>query len=132
MHFPDNKVDIITEENCIRVTIQMVHPKWISSILLGIACILFLILIASLSFFQLLQLMGPGALILSSVWLFFIYRIGKVACWHRYGQEFYLIADLAFTHQRSYGFYTTDLTSIKDVSYQIGFQETSEVSTQEK
>lgn len=126
MKLPSNSVQIDFLTDSIRLSIKMVHQKWISALLFCIILILVLLLLIGLGYFNLLQLIGPGALFLTGIWLFFIYRIAKVACWHRYGQEDYMIADLAFSHQRSYGIYTSEIKSVTDVGYQIRFQETTE------
>lgn len=131
MQLPNNQVAVRVENDCIRITIFMVHPRWISNLLFVVALLLTGLLMLGLVYFNLLEIIGPGALALSAIWLIFIFRITKVACWHRYGQEDYIIADLAFSHQRSYGIYTSALESVKDVGYQIGFLETSEPSAPE-
>ncbi len=126
MKLPNNKTIINIENDCIRVQIDMIHPKWVSNILFFVFFIMVLILIVALGYFELLRIAGPIILFPTTIWLFFAYRVGKAACWHRYGQENYLLADLAFSHQRSYGVYTSELESVTSVDYQIGFQETSD------
>lgn len=121
MKLPNNKVNIIKDESCFRLRIEMVHPKWIVNLLFGLLILIVLTFPFLIFYFDILELLGAGSLVLTIIWFFTLWGVGKIAFWHKYGREEYILSERSFFYQRSYGIYTEKLTSIEDTAYDIGF-----------
>ena len=124
MKLPKNKVQLAEGKDCLYLTIEMVHPQWIINLLFGVLAAVFLFYIFLISYFNIFEVLGAGSLIVSSFWILILLWIGKVAFWHKSGKEEYILADLSFSYQRSYGIYTGKLTSIVDLTYDLDFVST--------